>query len=157
MANAAGLAHQVWLRLCALAEQDPATFTAETRKEAAGWLWQGPGAGLLRLAASDVPENDRRRAKEYRQTIKMLVNVRGQSGGALPVWFIRKEWLEGPAGHVHVTAQQRHRAGRRVIRLRLHLAPSMRTWLMQSGTGENRRPGPDRQRAAAGRGRSPAR
>ncbi len=104
--EAAGLAHQVWLLLCALAEQSPAEFTADTRGDAAGWLWEGPGAALMRRAAPDAAEAERRRAKEYLQATRMIVNV---SGGALPTWFIRRDWLGGPPGHVHVVRQEQPR------------------------------------------------
>lgn len=105
-AEAAGLAHQVWLLVCALAEHSPGEFTAERRGDTAGWLWEGTGAALMRRAAPEVPEADRRRAKEYLQATQMIVNV---SGGALPAWFIRRDWHGGPPAHVHVMAQEQPR------------------------------------------------
>lgn len=106
--EAAGLAHQVWRQLCALAEQHPDDFPAETRDENAGWLWEGPVAALMRRAAPGTPDSDRRRAKEYLQAAGMLANVRGyQSGGVLPMWFIRRDWHEGAGGHPPATARQR--------------------------------------------------
>ncbi len=97
--EAAGLAHQVWLLLCTLAEQHPGEFTPETRGAAAGWHWEGPGAALMRRVAPDMADSERRRAKEYLQATHMMVNV---SGGALPTWFIRKDWHGGPPAHVHL-------------------------------------------------------
>lgn len=111
-ADSAGLAHQVWRLLCALAEQNPGEFTAETRDDAAGWLWEGPGAALMRRVAPEVADAERRRARDYLQATKMMVNVQGQSGSALPLWFVRRDWLGGPAGHVHLVPQEPRRPPR---------------------------------------------
>ena len=104
--EAAGLAHQVWLLLCTLAEQHPGEFTPETRGAAAGWHWEGPGAALMRRVAPDMADSERRRAKEYLQATHMMVNV---SGGALPTWFIRKDWHGGPPAHVHLMPHEHPR------------------------------------------------
>ena len=102
----AGLAHQLWRQLCALAERDSGEFAPEDRDDAAGWRWEGAAAALMRRAAPEVPDADRRRAQEYLQATTMLVNV---SGGPRPVWVIRKDWHGGPPAHVHLVPGQRPR------------------------------------------------
>ena len=102
----AGLAHQLWRQLCALAERNSGEFAPENREDAAGWRWEGAAAALMRRAAPEVPDADRRRAQEYLQATTMLANV---SGGPRPVWFIRKDWHGGPPAHVHLVPRQRPR------------------------------------------------
>jgi hypothetical protein len=99
----AGLAHQLWRQLCVLAERNSGEFAPQNRDDAAGWRWEGGAAALMRRAAAEVPDADRRRAQEYLQATAMLVNV---SGGPRPVWFIRKDWHGGPPAHVHLVPGQ---------------------------------------------------
>ena len=102
-ADAAGLAHEVWRQLCALAEQNPGEFSSETRDGDTGWLWEGPAAGLVSRAAPDTGEDDLQLAREYLKASGMLVNVRGyQSGGTQPTYFIRREWHADRTGNVRV-------------------------------------------------------
>jgi FtsZ-binding cell division protein ZapB len=105
-ADVAGLAHQLWRQLCVLAERNSGEFAPENRDDAAGWRWEGAAAALMRRAAPEVPDADRRRAQEYLQATTMLVNV---SGGPRPVWFIRKDWHGGPPAHVHLVPRERPR------------------------------------------------
>jgi hypothetical protein len=102
-ADAAGLAHEVWRQLCALAEQSPGEFTPETRDGDTGWLWQGAAAGLVSRAAPDTAQDDLQLAREYLKATGMLVNVRGyQSGGTQPTYFICREWHTERTGNVRV-------------------------------------------------------
>ncbi|MDR0344800.1 MAG: hypothetical protein LBI49_17120 [Nocardiopsaceae bacterium] len=102
-ADAAGLAHEVWQQLCALAEQNPGEFTPETSDGDPGWLWEGAPSGLVSRAAPDTAQDDLQLAREYLKTSGMLVNVRGrQSGGTQPTYFIRREWHAERTGNVRV-------------------------------------------------------
>lgn len=102
-ADAAGLAHEVWRQLRALAEQNPGGFTSETCDGDTGWLWEGPAAGLVSRAAPDIPQDDLQLACEYLKASGMLVTIRGnQSGGTQPTYFLRREWHAERTGNVRV-------------------------------------------------------
>ncbi|MBO0807403.1 MAG: hypothetical protein J2P32_03760 [Actinobacteria bacterium] len=102
-ADAAGLAHEVWQQLCALAEQNPGEFTPETRDGDAGWLCEGPAAGLVSRAAPDAAQEELQPAREYLKASGMLVSVRGyRPGGTQPTYFIRREWHAERTGNVRV-------------------------------------------------------
>jgi hypothetical protein len=102
-ADTAGLAHEVWRQLCALAEQNPGEFTPGTRDGDQGWLWEGPAAGLMSRAAPDTATDDLHLAREYLKASGMLVNVRGyQSDGEQATYFIRRDWHADRTGNVRV-------------------------------------------------------